>query len=340
MNMKHPLIDRYVYDLTRRLPEAMREDVSKELLAAIGDMLPENPADADVRKVLETLGEPRELAAGYRGKPRYLIGPKWIDEYLQVLKIVLAVVGSVALVFGLLDALLHPEAEGVIEIIAEVFARTISGVVDGLFSAFAVVTLVFAAIELYGAKGKTKPWTPDCLPKLPTPTGRKISRAESIAGILVTAIFGSLLTWLLYNNQLYLGWYDGEDFSHFVAPLFNDAAVRVFVPLYALSVAVTVLAHALNLKVGRWNVTTAAVHTVDKLFSIILFAAFVKQPDLLAASFLDSASAFFEVPAADILSGFAEATTGILTLLSLLIALDVVFTWVKALKASGDAPVK
>ncbi len=338
--MNHPLIERYVYDVTRRLPEAMREEVAKELRANAADMLPENPAEADVKKVLETLGDPRELAAGYRGKPRYLIGPKWIDDYFQVLKIVLAVFGSVALVFGLLDALLHPEAEEVIEIIAEVFGKTISGVVEGLFSAFALVTLIFAGIEAGSAKTSRKPWTTECLPALPTPKGRKISRAESIAGIIVTAIFGTIFVWLLYNNQLYIGWFEDENFTHFVAPLFNDAVIRPFIPLYAISVVLTVGSHAVNLKVGKWNAVTAAVHTVEQLFSIIVFVIFIKQDGLLATAFLDQASSFFSITNAEILAGFAEATTGIATFLGLCIAIDVISTWVKALKPARNVSVK
>lgn len=36
------LIERYVYDVTRRLPEKDRDEVSSELKSNIYDMLPEN----------------------------------------------------------------------------------------------------------------------------------------------------------------------------------------------------------------------------------------------------------------------------------------------------------
>ena len=77
------------------LPEDFRKkpraEVGKELRANIDDMLPENPTDAAIEAVLVKLGEPRALAGGYRGKPRFLIAPEWMDEYLQVLKTVLIV---------------------------------------------------------------------------------------------------------------------------------------------------------------------------------------------------------------------------------------------------------
>ncbi len=104
------LIERYIYDVTRRLPEASRADVKKELNVNISDMLPEKHTEEDVKKVLISLGEPRILANGYRTKQRYLISPEKMDDYLRILKIVLIVFGSISLVFGMIDAILHLEA--------------------------------------------------------------------------------------------------------------------------------------------------------------------------------------------------------------------------------------
>ena len=39
------LIDKYIYEVTRRLPEKDREDVKKELAANIYDMLRDNPGE-------------------------------------------------------------------------------------------------------------------------------------------------------------------------------------------------------------------------------------------------------------------------------------------------------
>ncbi|MCK7487015.1 MAG: hypothetical protein MZU97_17045 [Bacillus subtilis] len=49
-------IKRYVHDVARRLPESQRDEVKKELEANIGDMLPEQPTEADIKAVLTTLG--------------------------------------------------------------------------------------------------------------------------------------------------------------------------------------------------------------------------------------------------------------------------------------------
>ena len=81
--MENNWIERYVYDVARRLPEKDREEVKKELRANIYDMLPENAGNEQVKKVLYELGSPASLAEKYRQKPRYLISPAYYDEYVR-----------------------------------------------------------------------------------------------------------------------------------------------------------------------------------------------------------------------------------------------------------------
>ena len=142
------LKQRYIYDVTRRLPDNQREEVSKELDANIQDMMVSD-SEAELERVIYELGEPRVLASEYSDKKRYLIGPKWMDDYLRTLKIVVAVFVSLSLVFGLLDNMLHPDATSAIGIFAEVFAKTVSEMWSSALSAFAFVTLVFVLIERY-----------------------------------------------------------------------------------------------------------------------------------------------------------------------------------------------
>ncbi len=330
------LIERYVYNVTKRLPEASRGEVAKELHANISDMLPENPKPEDIRKVLIELGEPRELAGGYREHQRYLISPKWMDEYLQVLKIVMIVFGSITLVFGLIDHIMNPEATTLIGIIGEVFGQVISEVIGSLFRAFTIVTLIFAAIDIYGTKYKKAPWNPDNLPKLPKMNVKKISRVESVIGLMCAAIFGSIFVYLLYYNQLYIGWYDGAGPHFDVIPLFSDAIVQTFVPLYIGALALTITSCLVKWKYAHWNVSVAIIHTIDKIFGLVIFLAFVQQPNLLNAEFLARASTFFEVAANDIATGVTEGATGFAIFLCFISLIDIIAAWVKALKPQSE----
>ena len=98
------LMDRYVYQVVRRLPKDQRDDVSMELKELIGDMAEEK---GSVREALVALGDPAEFAKKYAGESRYLIGPLYIDTYWKVLKIalmcVLIAVFSITLAQGIIE---------------------------------------------------------------------------------------------------------------------------------------------------------------------------------------------------------------------------------------------
>jgi uncharacterized membrane protein len=66
-------LERYIYAVTKKLPEKQRGDIEKELRSLIGDMLAdrvgENEASSDdMEAVLIELGNPNELADQYREK--------------------------------------------------------------------------------------------------------------------------------------------------------------------------------------------------------------------------------------------------------------------------------
>ncbi len=84
-------IDRYVYAVTRYLPEDIRADVSKELYSNIEDMLPEEATDQEIKQVLLKFGSPSKLASEYNPKKRYLVGPVFYDQYISILKMVVGI---------------------------------------------------------------------------------------------------------------------------------------------------------------------------------------------------------------------------------------------------------
>ncbi len=86
------LINIYVQEVSRRLPEKIREDISLELRSTISDMLPDDFTDNDVNQALESLGNPAVLASRYRDRPMHLIGPKFYDIYMTLLKMISLIV--------------------------------------------------------------------------------------------------------------------------------------------------------------------------------------------------------------------------------------------------------
>ena len=106
------LTERYVYAVTRRLPEDQRTEVGEELRGTIADRIDALAADrpdadrtANERLALDELGDPDRLAAGYTGHRLHLIGPELYPAWKRLLQLVLAVaVPSVALVVAVIDA--------------------------------------------------------------------------------------------------------------------------------------------------------------------------------------------------------------------------------------------
>ena len=102
--------NRYIYQVVKRLGASQREEIKKELMGLIEDMLSErteNPAREDIDAVLTELGRPSELANKYRDSKQYLIGPEYFSLYIFVLKVVLGAVAlgmAVAMTVGFITA--------------------------------------------------------------------------------------------------------------------------------------------------------------------------------------------------------------------------------------------
>ena len=131
------LLNRYVYDVTRRLPEKQRAEIDKELRGLISDMLVERlgeaePSRGDVEAVLMELGNPADLADNYRGTRRYLIGPDYFDRYASILKLV---AGAVFL--GISIALAVSYAVNPPDSIVTAFSRYLSSVLGAMLQVFA-----------------------------------------------------------------------------------------------------------------------------------------------------------------------------------------------------------
>ena len=79
-------MDRYIYQVIRRLPKAQREEVRMELEELISDMYADR---GSMEEVLTELGDPAEFAKQYQNEQKYLIGPEYFDTYLWFVKVVL-----------------------------------------------------------------------------------------------------------------------------------------------------------------------------------------------------------------------------------------------------------
>lgn len=193
------LADRYVHAATRRLPEDQRSDVAAELQAGIADrvdsLLAAQPDldrhDAE-RVALVELGDPDQLAAGYSGARRHLIGPDHYPAYVKVLTAVLVTaLPSAVAVIAVIDALSGSSA-------LQVLGRS-------AWMAFTIaihicfwVTLTFVLVERSSdpssaSRSPSTQWSPDHLPQLPR--GSRASLGEAVTSVVWLAFVGAAIVW-------------------------------------------------------------------------------------------------------------------------------------------------
>lgn len=190
------LIERYIYDVVRRLPEKDRGEVSRELNANIHDMLGVDAGDEEIKEVLNNLGPPAILAENYRQKPRYLISPAVYDDYIRALKWVVPLVGCILLavgaVFGAIDAIKDGMAD-LARFIGGIFSQGLSFGISGAFQALVWTTIGFVIAERTGYKtASADAWTTDQLPEeIPNDKG-KIPLSDSIVELVIIVIFSAI----------------------------------------------------------------------------------------------------------------------------------------------------
>jgi hypothetical protein len=290
MEGAHHLIERYVHDVTRRLPEAERAEVAKELKANIQDMLPEQPDEAAVRCVLIELGAPSALAEQYRQKPRYLISPAYYDEYIRTLKWVLPLVGVVAMAIGMLiagfDAMENAGGAPFSEI-AGILAAGVQMGVSGALQAFLWTTVGFVIAERTGAKTMKDgmpAWSVDELPEIGLDEKAKIPLSDGIAELVVTVVF-SVLAILFCKSALPLGFMISNAGIR-VYSVFSDAFLAACVPAIAVMAFFGILKAAVKIKDRGWTPPVCAATVTHQLASMGISIYLIARTNLFSEEFL------------------------------------------------------
>ena len=325
------LIEKYIYDVTRRLKEEEREDVGNELRANILEMVEDESNEEEVKRALYSLGSPRQIANSYRNY-KGLISPIWMGDYLYTLKIVLIILGSIGLVFGLIESLQSIESNMVFGTIFEVFFETIGNAFSSLLSGFAIVTLIFIAIDRYGEKKDD--WKVEDLPEVPKKTDLSISRSGSIAGLIVTIIFGSIWLYILYYSNLYLGWFEVGGEWVVEESIFNLEYTRLFVLIFGVSLLVEAIVYAFKIKYAQWNYNLLIMYVISKVFSVVVAVVFLTG-DLISVDFITRIStelSFTYDQVDNFINIFKSSIVGIIIVANIIDCSSLYFKKIKYLK--------
>ncbi|CAN7259412.1 hypothetical protein LJR015_002042 [Peribacillus frigoritolerans] len=294
------LIELYIQEVTRRLPEKNRADIALELQSTIEDMLPEDHTEQDVKAVLLKLGDPVTLASGYRDRPMHLIGPRYYDVYINLLKMILPIAAVISLIALVGDNPFRDTGNTVMEAILKIIGKGISGIISTGIQVFFWLTLSFAILErLDTSKDQSpltkdlKPWTPENLKDIPNISKKKaVPMIEVFASLLGLSVFAALY----FNAANLLGVYEKRNGSLiFVTPSFNQDVLNSYWLLVSCVIIMGVLLAIYKLFLGRWTLKLALFHAIYQLLYTLAFIIIISNPDLLNPEFLAYQRTLFSI---------------------------------------------
>lgn len=283
------LIERYVYDVARRLPEKDRDEVSKELKSNIYDMLSENADENEIKAVLYKLGPPVSLAEKYRQNPRYLISPAVYDNYVRTLKWILPMIGIIALCIGMIVGGINAIKDGMVDAVyfsKNILSTGISLGVSAAFQALIWTTIGFVIAERTGTKtedNEEPKWKIEDLPEvLPADKG-KIPLSDSIAELILIVIF-SIFAILLCTGTLPIIFmiHDGNtQIRTLFSPGFLAACIPAIIALALFGTAESIV----KIKERRWTPLVCSAVIINNLINIGVMIYLVTRPDIFSVEF-------------------------------------------------------
>jgi hypothetical protein len=221
------LIQIYVSEVVKYLPRQLKDEVRKELTSLIMDMVEEVEGDDEaIKSILESMGSPKDLADRYLNKEKSLIGPRYYDTYMRIVRIVMFALALAFTVTFAMKLIFSQEITGwtILEYPLSLFNAAIMG--------FAYVTIIFALIERNQVKVDdddlvSKNWSVKDLPKesieLPT------HRLENIFEIGFVSILMFIINFQPQIIGIYSATTTGGQTSWSVTPILNDAARNVWI---------------------------------------------------------------------------------------------------------------
>ncbi|KAA3643579.1 MAG: hypothetical protein DWQ07_24040 [Chloroflexi bacterium] len=245
------LIERYIAEVGRHLPQKSREDIQNEIRSTIEDMLDDrfgegSRNDEQITEMLEELGPPKKVAASYQPE-KYLIGPKNYGAFIQILRIVLIAVTG-AYLLGMSVSFWFSDTEQAFTESLMNLVNSLPGLFSGLVTSFGILVLVFAIIERTRTsfESEEEEWHPDQLPSLEEPEPFSSTSQYWEIGFTVAALI--LLN--LYPQWAGIFSFEGDNwtFIPLLAPSF-----ALLLPLLNLRWALGIGLNSLVLQRREWT---------------------------------------------------------------------------------------
>ena len=284
------LIDKYIQEVTRRLPEKNRKDIALELRSTIEDMLPKQYSEEEVKEVLKELGNPAILANGYNDRPMYLIGPRYYEMYIIILKITVPIAAIISFVSLLAHQLItFNGSDAVLNIILNIFTGGIVAVMETCLQTFFWVTLAFFIAERVESSKDNEPvnfkfkkWSPEDLMDIPNLSKKRIRDSEIVFSLFWTALWA---TCYFYADHLFGVYEKGEQGLIFVTPALNQGVLLSYLPMIIVVIVLEVSLTIYKLIERKWTKKLALYNTVLQIAVTTIFVLILINPNLFEIDF-------------------------------------------------------
>lgn len=275
------LIERYIYEVIKRVPKKMRDDIRLELSGLIDDMRGEG---ATVSEVLEELGDPSEFAKRYRDENSYVIGPDYYDNYIWILKIGAIAILISALVSGLVNSVI--DAEGAKDFIKEFMKEGFAVAISGLWSMVGVITVIFFALERMKVKVDIRPedkWSIEKLPMLPDKKA-KLSRGGSVVAIIAYVV---LIGLFVYVPELFSVFEKSESGNGYdvVSCIVNLEKWNSIVPLFVIIFVIGIVEEIVKIIHGQYCSVVMYTSIISNTLGVVLSIIILKFTDVWNPNF-------------------------------------------------------
>ena len=253
------LIERYVYQVGKRLPSKNRADIVSELRSSLEDQLDaradSEPSEAQVVELLNEMGSPNSVAASYFPEGQYLIGPALYPLFRLITGIVLAAVIGAQLIAFTAGVIFSNESIDALEILL--------GILLSAPAAIGWLVIVFSVLQRFGVQPESEdePFDPRQLPAISG--AEPVSRGEQIFKIVLGV---ALLTFLIYL--------DGPAAT--ASGYFAIPVISQYIPWISLVLVFGILIDIVILWHGEWRTSTRIATLVDELVGLLLLGLMIQ----------------------------------------------------------------
>ena len=253
------MIERYVHQVGRNLPEKERADIEAELRSQIQDELDDRyggqPTEAEIASVLRGMGTPHHIATSYN-RDRYLIGPDVYPYMMGVLRNGWILIPAFIVFINIFGAVTASEVPA----LPEWTARTILSALEVTLIFSAIVIGIFAFFERLDYSEQEESFDPAKLPEVNDPA--QMDRFEITFGLVFGALIACVFTYFLSVGGLTLR-FDLNNPGDII-PVPEIWLVIMIVDMLAMIVLLIP-----SLRRGRWTVPVLVIMTVLQLIGVI-----------------------------------------------------------------------